>query len=336
MVIVDDIGSFPLPSWISRTEFDRIYPLARTEIVEGKSGEDGTFKNIILECFEKKLESKLNVITYPQLYDMQNQFLEPIEKYQSEPFLIESENAIIPEVNVLKHCAKELSEGLGEMIRLNVCATGPIELYLRTDFGANIYLDILENLAKSVNSFLKNSILSTPYIKTESISIDEPSLGYTDLLNIERDDLISVLERALKNVNVPVRIHIHTLKAKDIALEVDGLTTIGGEFAAAPENIDFLKKRELEKHDKFLRAGVTRTNIDSIIAEQIEMGIEPKPFQLIDEKETIKRRVSKIDSIFGERISSWGPDCGLGSWPTQDVAKELLSRTAQAVRESFK
>ncbi|MFQ5801047.1 MAG: hypothetical protein ACE5HH_04950, partial [Candidatus Hydrothermarchaeales archaeon] len=166
--------------------------------------------------------------------------------------------------------------------------------------------------------------------------IDEPSIGFTDLLNVEKDDLTDVLEKALKGIDIPVQIHLHTLKSADIALQTEGITTITGEFAASPENMDFITRKDLEVHDKFLRAGITRTNIDSIIAEHLDRGIEPAPHQLIDEKEIIKKRIKKLDSIFGKRISSWGPDCGLGSWPTHDVAGELLKRTVEAVRESFK
>jgi 5-methyltetrahydropteroyltriglutamate--homocysteine methyltransferase len=192
------------------------------------------------------------------------------------------------------------------------------------------------NLAKSVNSFMKNSVVDTPYVKTEALSIDEPSIGFTDLLNVEREDLIDVLETSVKGLGIPVQMHLHTLKSADITLQTESITTLTGEFAATPENVKLITKRDLDTHDKFMRAGVTRTNIDSIIAEYLDRGIEPTPHQLIDEKEVIRKRIKKLDSTFGERVSSWGPDCGLGSWPTHEVAGELLKRTAEAVRESFK
>ena len=133
-----------------------------------------------------------------------------------------------------------------------------------------------------------------------------------------------------------MQIHLHTLKSAEIALETAGITSITGEFAGSPKNIGLIKKRDLESHDKFLRAGVTRTNIDSIIAEYHDRGVEPKPSMLIDSTSDIKNRIKKIDKTFGDTVSSWGPDCGLGSWPSQDVAETLLKRTTKAVRESFK
>jgi 5-methyltetrahydropteroyltriglutamate--homocysteine methyltransferase len=338
MAVVDDIGSFPLPKWISRFDFDELYPRARKEIAHGNSeGESyGILKGVILESFEKKLNSGIDVANYPQHYDMHRQFMEPIDLYPNEPFLIDEKKAFLPEIEIIKEGVKELSNNIGKQIALRSCVTGPIELYQRTDFGTNIYKDVLENLARSVNSFLKNSIINSPHVKTMTLSLDEPSIGFTDLLNVDTDDLIDVLEMSLKGIRLPVQMHLHTLKAIDIPLNVKGVTSITGEFAASPENLALVKKKDLESHDKFLRAGITRTNIDSIIAEYLDQGIEAPPHLLVDTKSDIKRRIRKIDSVFGEMVSSWGPDCGLGSWPTAEVASELLSRAVQAVRESFK
>jgi 5-methyltetrahydropteroyltriglutamate--homocysteine methyltransferase len=339
MAVVDDIGSFPLPGGTAKVAFDAAYPGARDATLDGQASESADYRliqDVVLESFERKVGTGLDIITYPQHYDMHKQFLEPIEFFQRAPFFIDERKAILPEIEIIKNEGKKLAEKAGRRIALRSCVTGPIELYLRTEFGTNIYREVLENLAKSVNVFLKNSIVNTPHLKTEVLCIDEPSLGFSDLLNIERDDLIDVLELSLKGIKLPVQIHLHTLKSTEIALETEGLTTITGEFAASPQNIGLIKKRDLQSHDMFLRAGVTRTNIDSIIAEYHDRGVEPKPSMLIDSKSDIKKRIRKIDATFGETVSTWGPDCGLGSWPTQEVAAELLKRTTEAVKESFK
>ncbi len=339
MAVVDDIGSFPLPGGTTKAAFDAAYPGARDAVLSGKASESSDYRivrDVVLESFERKIGTGLDIITYPQHYDMHKQFLEPIEGHQKEPFLIDPNKAVLPEVEIISGAGRDLAKKAGGQIALRSCVTGPIELYLRTEFGVNIYKDVLENLARSVNAFLKNSIVNTPHIKTETLSIDEPSIGYSDLLNVERDDLIDVLELSLKGIRLPVQIHLHTTKSAEIALETEGITTITGEFAASPQNINFIKKRDLESHDKFLRAGVSRTNIDSIIAEYHDRGVEPESGMLIDSKSDIIKRIKKIDTAFGETVSSWGQDCGLGSWPNPEVAEALLKRTAQAVKESFK
>lgn len=333
MNIVDDIGSFPLPEWISKNEFDDHYQKAREEIFLGNRGENyKILKGVLLESFEKKIDSGIDIVTYPQHYDMHKQFLEIIDKHQKDPFVIPEIKALLPEIMIAEESSKELYEKRDSPIKLRVCVTGPVDLYLRSGFGNNLYKDILENLARSVNSFLKNSILKKNYISTVSLAIDEPSIGLADLLNIEEDDIIDILEIALKGIKLPVQIHLHSLKSAGIALETTGISTITGEFAATPQNMELIKKKDLESYDKYLRAGVTRTNIDSIIAEFLDQGVEPPPHLLIDSLGDIRARIKFISKRFGDRVSSWGPDCGLGSWPTQETAQLLLKRTAEAVK----
>lgn len=95
--------------------------------------------------------------------------------------------------------------------------------------------------------------------------------------------------------------------------------------------MEFLPKRELEAHDKFLRAGVTRTDVDHILAAHLENGKQPEYEELVDSVEDIKRVYNKARDIFGERLTFAGPDCGLGSWPSQEVAHLLLKRTVKAI-----
>ena len=339
MAIVGDVGSFPLPEWMSEDEFKRIYQAAGEAVYGGRqkdSREYDILKGVVLESFEKKLSTGLDTSSYPQHYPMHAQFMEPIEKYQTDPYLILKENAVITEMEILKDSGRELYTQTGGKISVKMCVTGPIELYLGTEFGRNIYPDIMSNLSRSINHFIRNSSVKNKYIETVEVSIDEPSIGYADLLNVEKDDITGFIEDTVKGIDVPVQIHLHSMKSAYLALEARGVKTITGEFAANPENTEFITKKELESADKFLRAGVTRTNIDSIIAEHLDRGFNPGPVDLIDDKKTIKKRIEKLHKRFGDRISSWGPDCGLGSWPTQTVASDLLKSTVQAVRESFK
>jgi len=324
---------------MSAEQFKRIYRNANDALYQGKKSESieyAALKEIVIGSFERKLDAGLDVAAYPQHYPMHEQFIEPIEKYQSEPFLIEKEKALIPEMLILEEEGKRLYERTGRRTEVKVCVTGPIELYLGTEFGSNIYHDIMHNLSRSVNSFIKNSVVKNRYIETVKVSIDEPSIGYADLLNVEKDDITDFIEEAVKGVDVHVQIHLHSMKSAYLALEAEGITSVTGEFAASPENTEFITKKDLESADKFLRAGVTRTNIDSLIAEHLDRGIESGPNDPIEAKKTIQKRIEKLHTRFGDRISSWGPDCGLGSWPTQNMAAELLNRTVQAVRESFK
>ncbi|MBI5254003.1 MAG: hypothetical protein HY930_06390 [Euryarchaeota archaeon] len=334
MVLVDDIGSFPLPKGVSRGEFSEVYPKAQKAVAEGKDLRKDSqlyekFYKPVASSFKFKIDSGLDVINYPQHYDMHRQFLDAIMQHQVEPFLIDSNYAVIPELFVAQEEAKKFEKG---KLKLKVCVTGAIELYTRTTFGYYVYEEVLQNLARSVNSFLRNAILSTKYVETSVVSIDEPSLGFADLLNVEEDALIKALEKSVEGIAAEVQIHLHTLKAVEMPLKARGIDAIGSEFAASPRNAELISKKVLEKYDKFLRAGITRTDIDSILAEWLEKGISPSPEQLVEEERVIRARYEKLKEIFSERIAFAGPDCGLGSWPSQETACLLLRRTVAAVR----
>ncbi|MFQ5888137.1 MAG: hypothetical protein ACE5HY_05525, partial [Candidatus Hydrothermarchaeales archaeon] len=96
-VLVDDIGSFPLPEWISREEFTKSYLSVREEMSKGADIWENpelfeNFYKVIKSSLEQKVSSGLDIINYPQHYDMYKQFMEPINQFQEEPFLIQEEH----------------------------------------------------------------------------------------------------------------------------------------------------------------------------------------------------------------------------------------------------
>jgi len=52
--------------------------------------------------------------------------------------------------------------------------------------------------------------------------------------------------------------------------------------------------------------------------------------------EIVEKRLEKAYSLFGDRIKYAGPDCGLGSWPTQEMAFRLLNNTGIGIKEFLK
>jgi 5-methyltetrahydropteroyltriglutamate--homocysteine methyltransferase len=195
-----------------------------------------------------------------------------------------------------------------------------------------VYEEVLLNLAKSVNAFLKNSMLDTKYVETSVVAIDEPSLGFIDLLNVDDDTLVKALDESVKSIDATVQIHLHTPKASKLPLATNNIQVLTGEFASNPKNMDFITKKDLDEHDKFLRAGVTRTDVDHIFAAYLDKEVQPKDEDLVDSVDSIKKIYNKAKERFGDRMTFTGPDCGLGAWPSQEVAHLLLKRTVEAVR----
>jgi 5-methyltetrahydropteroyltriglutamate--homocysteine methyltransferase len=227
--------------------------------------------------------------------------------------------------------AKALSEEFGKKIRLRVSIFGPLEHYLH-EVGTTPYQDVLEELARTIQRFAKNSILNSKYIETKVVSIDEPSFGFNNI-QAPSDVVCSVLEKAFDFGGAVRQIHLHSSAGVADLLCVKNLDVLSFEYAASPKNIEAVPKSTLERADKQIRVGVARTDIDGILAELYEKGVvKPSTEQMIEPQEMIKKNFRVAKEKYGERMTFTGPDCGLGGWPSQEAAALLLKRTVEAVK----
>jgi 5-methyltetrahydropteroyltriglutamate--homocysteine methyltransferase len=338
----DDVGSFPLPEYIDYDKFAQFYWSAykgiinKADIFENR-GIYNFFIHPFLQSFQLKLNAGVEIINYPQHMDMRIQFLKPIEDYEIEPSLIDSEKAIIPELIVLRNYAKDYYERTANTLRIKVCVTGPIELYIKKH-GFTVYPDIALNFAKSLNSMLKQSIRNTKHLQCSVISIDEPSFGYVDMFNIDEDALIKIFDKTVEGVNGNIQIHLHTLKKYTIPIQAKKIDVLTCEYAADHSNI--VPKDVLDQYDKFIRVGITRTNINRIMADKLDAGFSLEDFKtfegfmsLIDSKEFIKKNLIFALKHYGDRVKFVGPDCGLKGWNPPQVAYELLRRTYEVIKD---
>jgi 5-methyltetrahydropteroyltriglutamate--homocysteine methyltransferase len=336
--LVDDVGSFPLPTYLDRKLFDQAYALAKDALMKGKDIKKdeflmNNFHQIIVDSFRKKCQAGLDVVTYPQHCDMHRQFLDTIhEAMDKGTYLVDEKHAVIPELHVIGREAKELCEEIGKRVLLRVCITGPMELYLR-EVGTTAHEDILSMFAETVKRFAKNSILNLKHVKTEVVSLDEPSFGFQDIA-VNKDLMLDLMEKAFDFGNhVTKQIHLHSSSRVTDLLEIENLDVLSFEYAASPKNIDAISRKALEKADKGIRVGISRTDVDSITAELYERGVtNPNPRQLVEDEERIRERFVTAKEKYGCRLAFAGPDCGLGGWPSQEAAQLLLKRTVNAVR----
>jgi 5-methyltetrahydropteroyltriglutamate--homocysteine methyltransferase len=338
--LVDDIGSFPLPPQIEKRKFEEAYMLAREWIANGRNIRENEFllKNfyeIIVDSFKKKLDTGLDIINYPQHYDMHRQFTEVIHKaMEGGTFVVDEKRAVIPEVYVIREEAKRLYEETGKKIALRVCVTGPMELYLK-EVGTTPYKDVLVMFAETIRRFAKNALLNSKYVRTEVVALDEPSFGFHEIA-ANKDLIVEVLEKAFDFNGVIRQIHTHSPSRIAVILEVKNIDVVSIEYASSPRNIEYVSKTMLERADKQIRVGISRTDINSIIAELYQKGVtKPQTEQLVEDEENIRKRFEKAKEKFGERMTFTGPDCGLGGWPTQESAQLLLKRTVNAVKSTF-
>jgi 5-methyltetrahydropteroyltriglutamate--homocysteine methyltransferase len=336
--LVDDVGSFPLPLEVNRETFNKAYQLAREAIGDGRDvRKDGflrkNFCEVTLDAFKKKIRSGLDVVTYPQQYDGIRQVSDVIHTAMAKgSFLVEEKQAVLPEVHLISEEAKILSEDYGKRIPLRVSLFGPIEQYLK-EIGTVPYSDVLESFAETIRRFAKNSILNSKHIKTEVLSIDEPSFGFLNVA-AESDEVCDVLEKAFDFQGVVRQIHLHSSSRLPDLLDVDNIDVLSFEYAASPKNIEGVSRKMLEDADKQIRVGISRTDIDSIMAELNDEGVtKPTAEQLVEAEQVIKKRYVSAKQKYRDQMTFTGPDCGLGGWPSQEAAQLLLKRTVDAVKK---
>jgi len=288
-----------------------------------------------------KLKCGLDVPAYPQLRDMNKMFIEILEdeKNCEEPFLVKRERAEITEMKAVERVAREWRRNTGEVMKVKVCVTGPVELYMNL-FGSSNYPDILINIARSVRRFFLSSL--SPAYHVYVVSIDEPSLGLNPNIMFSEDDILEALDIASAH-NIETQIHLHSPLYSDVVCN-SNVDVIGVESAAEPSNLELIDKASLEQTDTYLRVGIARTDVHAMVSELNERystnvwrnkNLLKKLVEEMETPETIASRLRRAWKMFGERIRYVGPDCGLGSWPSQELACELLRNTKSGI-EIFK
>ncbi|WP_406660295.1 methionine synthase [Methanolobus sp. ZRKC3] len=336
-IIFDDIGSFPLPEGVSKE-------WVAGKFAEGKN--DDKLSTIINDAFNYKVEAGVEVPTYPQYQDMNEQFLSIIRDSENceEPFKVKVDAARIMELESIESVAKAYLEENGKKLDVRICVTGPLELYLK-EFGGTEYVDILNLFGESIDRFVKNSISNAKSFNIKTVSIDEPSIGINPQVMFDDNELITAMDGACQSASkngCDVEIHLHSPLHYTLACQAKNISVIGVESAATPSYLELIDKKVLEDSDSFLRVGVARTDIFNLVAvlnEKYNTNVwkETQHFpEIINEMETpavIAKRLAHAHSIFGERIKYAGPDCGLGSWPSQEIASQLLRNVAAGISD---
>jgi 5-methyltetrahydropteroyltriglutamate--homocysteine methyltransferase len=337
-LIFDDIGSYPLPQGVTKEWVQKAF---------SKQSEREKLFQIINAAFQQKVDAGVEAPTYPQYQDMNEQFLSVIRDPENteEPFKVKEKAARILELEAVQPAAQMYMQSHGEKQNTRVCVTGPLEMYLK-EFGGTEYTDILYLLAESVDRFLKNSIENSGYLNISVVSIDEPSIGINPQVMFDDDELIQALKIATRSAHrkgIDVQIHLHSPLHYKLACDTSQINVIGVESAGHPSYLDLIDKRVLDESDSFLRVGIARTDISNLVSvlnDKYGTNVWKDPSRIqeivtgLETPDVIAKRLEKAYSIFGERIKYVGPDCGLGSWPSQQIASQLLQNVAAGMQKS--
>ncbi len=335
-IIFIDGGSLPTPDGLTRE-----WVKAAAE----NRDEDEKLFSMIREAFQRKIDVGVHVPTYPQFRDKIKQFLDIIkdEKNCYELYVLKEENAKILELEIIDEVAKQYKKETGETLEVRVCIAGPTDLYLQA-FGETAYTDAYHILALDLENFIKQAFKTAKNFKIRVIALDEPSLGINDRIQFSDADIVSALTLVstyARKQGADAEIHLHSPLKYKLVCETP-INVIGFEYAATPSYMDILDRNVLENSDTYIRLGVSRTDISSLIGIVNEnYGVnawKEKEYmqKIITELETpevIKKRLEVAYSVLGDRIRYASPDCGLAFWPDQELAFRLLENTAKGINE---
>ena len=335
-MIFDDIGSYPLPEGLTKEWIKEAFAAIKTSSYKNK------LYDVIQDALWQKLNAGVEVPNYPQFQNMITQFTEPIMDGGriEAPLLVKEADARIIELDAVEELAVAYKEQKGEKLKLRICVTGPIELYYKL-FTPPVYIDLLSNIANSVGRFIKHAIEGAKHYEVVCASIDEPSMGLDP--RIEEEGIITSLELASEYAHrqgIDTQIHLHSPIFYETVCQVEGITVIGLESAAKPSLLALIDKQQLENSDKFLRIGVSRTDILSMAAEYDELhhtnafkdkGVLETIVMEYNSPDKVNKRLEKAYSLFGDRIKYVGPDCGLSSFPSQELAFMVLKNTSAGI-----
>jgi 5-methyltetrahydropteroyltriglutamate--homocysteine methyltransferase len=335
-IIFIDGGSLPTPEGITRE-----WVKAAAE----NRNEDEKLFSLIREALRRKITVGVHVPTYPQYRDMIGQFLDIVkdEKNCYEPYVLKEENAKILELEIIDEVAKQFKEETGKTLEVRVCVAGPTDMYLQA-FGETAYRDAYHILAQDIENFIKQAFKAARNFKIKVVALDEPSLGINDRIQFSDADIISALTLAstyARQQGADMEIHLHSPLKYKLVCETP-INIIGFEYAATPFNLTLLDRKVLEDSNTYMRIGVSRTDISSLIGIVNEKyGVnawKEKEYmqKIVTELETpdvVKKRLETAFSVLGDRIKYASPDCGLAFWPDQDLALKLLENTAKGIND---
>ena len=254
---------------------------------------------------------------YPQLRDFIYQFLEPfvnsgILSLSNKRYFLKEELSLridyesaLQEAKITLDVLRRSEDSRRKIRKIKACVTGPFtlasQIYLKSERSirstALSELDIVEKLADYVY-ILAYNMVSLGY---EYVVVDEPMLSVIVgtkriMFNYTVDDIIDVLNRIAKRINIDMGIHVCG-RISSLLFETLAQTEfkiLDHEFAATLSNFKTITRQVLEDNDKFISIGVISSS-------------DPN----VEDVEEVRRLILKGVEQYGiERIAFVKPDCG--------------------------
>ncbi len=281
----DDVGSMPLPENVGPEELER-----------GISKKESWAKELIDDLMEVKIDSGVEVPSYPQIRPMIEQFNSLFKKDErcEEEFLLKK-GTRLPELEMAGENAKK------------ACLTGPFELSL-SEFG-----EPREKEMKKIGTSLKRLVEGE---NLEVVSIDEPSLGINPPYDFDVETLIEAWNNVC-SVDALVEIHLHSLYFQETVCRAE-IDVIDCPTAGNNRNLNLVDEEMLNDYGMKVRVGISRTDV---VSE--EDASTP---------EEVVENLNAVKGVLGGMIEYCGPDCGLGGVKSLEMARKILEKTYEGIK----
>lgn len=361
MVVSSDRGSLPFTGSLK-------------EFLEGASKygsmvdrATALFERQVANSLLEKLQTGIEVPTYPQFRDMNEMFLDMIEGIDkikdgyidTGDLSVKSSKGIVPEVAVLQARSKDIGQEFGDSFRLRVCVTGPYTLSSLFSYKDK---STFTRLGEVLTRIVENCIFDNKYASVCLVAVDEPVFGllddpFLDRGSEARENLLKAWESMMQKAaskGAHTSLHLHNT-SNEMFWEIKSLNIIE-THVTDPFYLADRTKGLLESRDKFLNASISITDFDELVRANIVTNLGYRPTEsAISEKiaetwtelkqkqvdptifleniELMKKRLTAIIARVGrDRVLLAGTECGLNSFPTHNSALECLRRVAQASR----
>jgi len=285
------------------------------------------------------IEAGVDFPCYPQLVDMNSQFLVPLAERvrgvdrQGKLFRL-TQRFRAPRDPLGTEYGETFiklleEEGLHDRVKgLRACLTGPFTLACSVRLGEEVTPEQRPRLASflfkepraveldwAVEEFgkiVRASAKAYSNLGFDIVSIDEPMLsllvgrGAFPFVCHDREFFTKILDDCLAPIRgipcIHVCGHISPL-LKDLLMDTR-VKLMDHEFQSAPKNLERFTRNELEEHDKFLGYGVVETKVKM----HVKAGID----DYVESLDVLKGRISLGVKRFGADRIVLKPDCGFG------------------------
>jgi methionine synthase II (cobalamin-independent) len=305
-------------------------------------------------ALDDQIESSLDYISYPQLADMNEMFLEPLVDdsaviFDGGRYVVTQEFDPRPRKEVRRWVedAREILRRKGTM-PLKACVTGPFTLASNLEVSGSKakpfpggYVDLMTEhpwVIEKLTEYVRRICINYSSL-SEIVSVDEPYLSIIvgrrkNLLELgmspaqASDLLLESLDRPLSAIRTHSSIHVCGGIGQQLAeslLETEA-EILSHEFSGTERNFEAYDPSQVEGRGKILSVGVVSTS-----PTEDEGGSEPVGL--------IRKRMECAIERYGAERLMFSPDCGfrpLGGLLGEEAGYQLSIRKIRGMVEARK